>query len=156
MIMENLERESDNASDLIFGGVVGSKALRHVITDFEAIPASDSPAIAHGVNGNRRDALYKAVIALSRSISGRTDLRSLLSGVAESLRLMVRFDHLGLILHDEKRGSMSGLILNEPGNPVMTTLDLPVDEDPAGWVWRYQQPLVISRVQTETRWPGAM
>ena len=33
--------------------------------------------------------IYAAVIALSRSIAGRTDLRSLLSGVAESLRRIV-------------------------------------------------------------------
>ena len=79
--------------------------------------------------------IYEAVVALSRTIAGRTDLRSLLSGVAESLRRIVRFDHLGLILHDPDSNSMQGHILNAPGNPVITTLQLPVDEDPAGWVW---------------------
>ena len=39
---------------------------------------------------------------------------------------------------------MQGHILNAPGNPVITSLRLPVDEDPAGWVWLNQQPLVIS------------
>ena len=97
--------------------------------------------------------IYEAVIALSRSIAGRTDLRSLLSGVAESLRRIVRFDHLGLILHDANGNAMQGYILNEPGNPVMTSLRLPVDEDPAGWVWQNQQPLVISDLGSETRWP---
>src|SRR5262249_10629352 len=29
---------------------------------------------------------------------------------------------------------------------------LPVDDDPAGWVWLNQQPLVIA-LQSETRWP---
>ena len=48
---------------------------------------------------------------------------------------------------------MQGHILNAPGNPVITSLRLPVDEDPAGWVWQNQQPLVVSRVQSETRWP---
>ena len=64
--------------------------------------------------------IYKAVVALSRSIAGRTDLRSLLSGVAESLRPIVRFDHLGLILHDPIGNAMQGYILNAPGNPVIT------------------------------------
>ena len=97
--------------------------------------------------------IYEAVVVLSRSIAGRTDLRSLLLGVAESLCRIVRFDHLGLILHDPNSNSMQGHILNAPGNPVIKSLELPVDEDPAGWVWLNQQPLVVSPVQSETRWP---
>jgi len=97
--------------------------------------------------------IYRAVVELSRSIAGRTDLRSLLSGVAESLRPIVTFDHLGLILHDPIGNSMQGYILNEPGNPVITSLRMPVDQDPAGWVWLNQQSLVISSFQSETRWP---
>jgi formate hydrogenlyase transcriptional activator len=97
--------------------------------------------------------IYEAVVALSRSIAGRSDLRSLLSGVAESLGRIVKFDHVGLILHDTHRNAMQGHILNAPGNPILTELRLPVEEDPAGWVWLSQQPLVVSPVQTETRWP---
>jgi formate hydrogenlyase transcriptional activator len=96
--------------------------------------------------------IYRAVVALSRSIAGRTDLRSLLVGVAESLRPIVTFDHLGLILHDPISNAMQGHILNEPGNPVITNLRMPVDQDPAGWVWLNQQPLVISSLQSERRW----
>ncbi len=97
--------------------------------------------------------IYEAVVALSRSLAGRTDLRSLLAGVADSLRRIVSFDHLGLILHDPHANAMQGYILSEPGNPVITDLTLPVDQDPAGWVWLNQQPLVISPLQAETRWP---
>ena len=82
------------------------------------------------------------MISLSRSIAG-TDSRSLLSGVAESLRRIVTFDHLGLMLHDPNSNSMQGHILNAPGNPVIASLRLRVDEDPAGWVWLNQQPLVV-------------
>src|SRR5579885_3056340 len=90
VVMESMDLESENASDLLFDRVIGRKALRHVITEFETIAPTDSAVTKGRENGNRRDALYQAVIALSRSIAGRTDLRSLLSGVAESLRLMVR------------------------------------------------------------------
>jgi formate hydrogenlyase transcriptional activator len=48
---------------------------------------------------------------------------------------------------------MHGHILNEPCNPVITTLRLPVDQDPAGWVWLNQRPLVVTSIQSETRWP---
>jgi transcriptional regulator with GAF, ATPase, and Fis domain len=97
--------------------------------------------------------IYEAVVTLSRSIAGCTDLRSLLSGVSESLRRIVRFDHLGLVLHHPAGNTMQGHILNAPGNPVITAIELPVDQDPAGWVWLNQQPLVVSPLQSETRWP---
>src|SRR6202163_2725287 len=97
--------------------------------------------------------IYEAVVALSRCLAGRTDLRSLLAGVADSLRRIVGFDHIGLALHDPNGNAMQGYILSEPGSPIMTDLRLPVDQDPAGWVWLNQQPLVISPLQVETRWP---
>jgi formate hydrogenlyase transcriptional activator len=97
--------------------------------------------------------IFEAVLALSRSIAGRTDLDALLAGVAESLGRVVSFDHLGLILHDPLENAMQGHILNAPGNPPLASLRLPVDEDPAGWVWLNQEPLIISRLDSETRWP---
>ncbi len=97
--------------------------------------------------------IYEAVLALSRSIAGRSDLDALLNGVTEALARIVRFDHVGLILHDSSADVMQGYILNAPGNPVITRLRLPVDEDPAGWVWMNQQPLTISRLEHERRWP---
>jgi formate hydrogenlyase transcriptional activator len=98
--------------------------------------------------------MYDAVLSLSRSIAGRTDLDALLSGVAECVRRIVKFDHVGLILHDPDANIMEGHILNEPGNPPITSLRLPLDEDPAGWVWLNQQLLVIARVDAESRWPS--
>src|SRR5271165_6285436 len=152
--MENVDLESENRSELHFDGIAGeSEARRRVITEGGTVAPMDSTVLICGANGAAKDALYKAVIALSRSIAGRTDLRSLLSGVAESLRRIVAFDHVGLILHDPNGNAMQGYILNEPCNPVITSLRLPVDEDPAGWVWLNQQPLTVSCLQSETRWP---
>jgi formate hydrogenlyase transcriptional activator len=106
-----------------------------------------------GIVGASASEIYEAVLSLSRSIAGRTDLEALLSGVGESLRRIVSFDHLGLILHDPESGAMQGHILNEPGNPVITSLRMPVEADPAGWVWLNQQPLILSNLDAETRWP---
>jgi GAF domain-containing protein len=106
-----------------------------------------------GVVGASASEIYEAVLLLSRSIAGRTDLAALLSGVRESLRRIVRFDHLGLILHDPDSGVMQGHILNEPGNPAIASLRMPVEVDPAGWVWLNQQPLILSSLDAETRWP---
>ena len=109
-----------------------------------------------GTVGASSTDIYEAVVALSRSIAGRTDLRSLLSGVAESLRRIVRFNHIGMSLYDPNGNVMQKHILEAPGNPVITSPQLPIDQDPAGWVWLNQQPLVISPVHSETRWPEAV
>jgi formate hydrogenlyase transcriptional activator len=100
--------------------------------------------------------LNEAVVALSRSIAGHTDLRSLLLGVGESLRRIVRFNHIGMSLYDPNGNVMQKHVLDAPGNPVSTSLRLPIDKDPAGWVWLNQQPLVISSVHAETRWQEAV
>ena len=83
--------------------------------------------------------IFEAVVALSRSIAGRSDLESLLSGVGESLRRSVGFDYLGLALHDHKHDRMQNYLLRGPETPV-ANLCLPVDQDPACWVWLNQQP----------------
>src|SRR6202790_1440990 len=112
-----------------------------------------SESIMIGPVGASASEIYQAVLSLSRSIAGRTDLEALLSGVRESLRRIVSFDHLGLILHDPESGAMQGHILNEPGAPMITSLQMPVEADPAGWVWLNQQPLILSSLDAETRWP---
>src|ERR1035437_2994066 len=152
--MENVDLESENRSELHFDGIAGeSEAVRRVVNEIKTVAPTDSIIRISGENGTRRDALYRAIMALSRSIAGRTDLRSLLAGAAESLRQIVSFDHVALILHDSNSNAMQGHILNEPCNPVITSFRLPVDQDPAGWVWLNQRTLVVTSVQSETRWP---
>jgi formate hydrogenlyase transcriptional activator len=97
--------------------------------------------------------IYEAVVALSRSIAGHSDLESLLSGVGQSLRRIVEFDYLGLTLYDLQGNHLHQHILSEHDGAPLTSLRLSVDQDPAGWVWVNQQPLVIQSVQAESRWP---
>lgn len=155
--MENLEVKWEIPSGLHPDGPIGhNHSARHALRELETVANIDTSVLIAGENGTRREALYKAVIALSRSIAGRTDLRSLLTGLTESLRLIVRFDHVGLVLHDPNGNVMHGHILSEPGNPSIESLRLPVDQDPAGWVWLHQQPLILSDFDSETRWPQAV
>ncbi len=140
------------------GPVRAAKSLnRNLLLPGIAVPdrihMTESESVMIGVVGASASEIYEAVLSLSRSIAGRTDLESLLSGVRQSLRRIVSFDHLGLILHDPDSGAMRGHILNEPGNPVITSLRMPVEADPAGWVWLNQQPLILSNLDAETRWP---
>ena len=96
--------------------------------------------------------IYEAVVALSRSIAGCSDLESLLSGVADSLRRIVGFDYVGMTLHERTGNRMQGRFLRERGTTI-ATICLPVHDDPAGWVWLNQQPLVIRCLDDESRWP---
>jgi formate hydrogenlyase transcriptional activator len=98
--------------------------------------------------------IYDAVLALSRSIAGRDDLGSLLSGVAESLQRIVSFDFAALVLHDREAKSMCSYVLDAAAPAdVGPTRCLPVEQDPAGWVWVHQQPVVIPQFEAESRWP---
>ena len=152
--MNNLDLQSENRKDIHFQGLTGgSAAAWPAVEEIETVTAAGSQTLISGENGARRDALYKAVMALSRSIAGRTDMTSLIAGVADSLRPIISFDHIGLILHDPNGNAMQGHILNEPCNPIITSLRLPVEQDPAGWVWLNQAPLVLKSIQSETRWP---
>jgi formate hydrogenlyase transcriptional activator len=109
------------------------------------------------VNSQSDAEIYGALFALAKSISGHNDLDGLCRGLAQSLQRVVRFESLGLMLHDPARNVMRrhALTTTLPA-PVEDFPPLPIDEDPAGWVWRTQKPLVISRLVGETRWPKSI
>ena len=82
--------------------------MGYFIGDFVAIPMQERKLDMIGAVEASSTEIYEAVVALSRSIAGRTDLRSLLEGVAESLSRIVSFDHVALILHDPNGNVMRG------------------------------------------------
>jgi len=98
--------------------------------------------------------IYEAVLELARSIAGHTDLDSLLSGVAESLRRVVDFEYVAMILLDPDGKAMRLHVLkasgqvNTMGGPLF-----PLEDTPSGWVWQNQKTLVIPSVEKDARWP---
>lgn len=89
--------------------------------------------------------LYRALFELAQSISGHDDLDSLCSGLVKSLKRVVAFDYLGLILCDAARGRLWLHVLNgkEPARVEQPRV-LPVDDcNPPGWVWTNQKPLIV-------------
>src|SRR4051794_27344040 len=111
--MENVQLESQFGSDLGVNDIATEAPLRLIPNAGALVPAHFNN-LMHAENGgatdgfSRKHEIYEAVVSLSRSIAGRTDLRSLLSGVAESLRQIVTFDHVALILHDPNGNVMEG------------------------------------------------
>ena len=98
--------------------------------------------------------IYEAVVALSRSISRRSDLGGLLSGVAECLQRIVAFDVAALILYDRESTSMRYYVLNAAAPADMGPgRSFPAEVDPGAWVWANQQAMVIPRLEDEVRWP---
>jgi formate hydrogenlyase transcriptional activator len=97
---------------------------------------------------------YQALLAVSRAIVSHRDLASLFHALAGRLQEVVGFDFLVLLLHDAKRGVMGLHILETSESvPPQPALNIPIEDDPAGWVWQHQNPLVISDLNEETRWP---
>jgi formate hydrogenlyase transcriptional activator len=97
---------------------------------------------------------FGALLAVSEAIVSHRDLAALFHDLAGRLHLVVRFDYLVCLLHDATNNTMRLHVLESvepfPG-PVPGPLS--VDHDPAGLVWQSQQPLNISNVAEDDRWP---
>ena len=97
--------------------------------------------------------IYKALFDLSQSIAGHTDLETLCNSLAGSLRRVVSFDFLALVLHDPVHDQLRlhAISANRPHKD--KEIVLPADGDHVGaLVWRDQKPLVLSPLEKETRW----
>ena len=97
---------------------------------------------------------YRALLAVSEAIASHHDLPALFHELAGRLHQVVRFDYLALVLHEAATNTMRLHVLgaSEP-TPYLPVIALPVKDDPAGLVWQIQQPLIISSVAEERRWP---
>jgi len=98
--------------------------------------------------------IYEALFELSQSISGHSDLDSLCRALAKSLKRVIGFDYLALLLHDSSSNSlrMHGLASDESIRETKLPKSFGIEDNPAGWVWVNQKPLLIPRLDHETRW----
>jgi formate hydrogenlyase transcriptional activator len=97
--------------------------------------------------------IYKALFDLSQVIAGHTDLETLCNSLADSLRRVVSFDFLALVLHDPVHDQLRlhAVSANRPYKEKEVVL--PADGDHVGaLVWREQKPLVLSPLENEARW----
>ena len=99
---------------------------------------------------------YQALLEVSEAIAVHRDLPTLFHDLAHRLHRVVNFEYMRLLLHDPERNVMRFHILEAPDRKFCDGLggeDLPVDESPGGWVWQHQQPLIVSNLAMETRFP---
>src|SRR5262249_35963633 len=97
---------------------------------------------------------HRALLAVSEAIVSHRDLSALFHELAGRLHQVVRFDYLALVLHEAASNTMRLHVLeaSEPTPPPPVTA-LPLEGDPAGWVWQTQHPLIVSSMSEERRWP---
>ncbi len=97
--------------------------------------------------------IYKALFDLSQSIAGHSDLETLCNSLAGSLRRVVSFDFLALVLHDPVHDQLRLLAISATRPYKDREIVIPTDGDHVGaWIWREQKPLVLSPLENETRW----
>jgi formate hydrogenlyase transcriptional activator len=96
----------------------------------------------------------EALLEVSEAIAQQRDLPALFHDLAARLHSVIEFDYLALVLHDPARNVMRLHILETqiPGaKPVGS--ETSIEDNPSGWVWKTQQPFVVSDVLEETRFP---
>jgi formate hydrogenlyase transcriptional activator len=99
---------------------------------------------------------YQALLEISEAIFVHRDLNELVHDLAQRLPRIVPFDFINLVLHDPMREVMRLHSLVAPETATIRPgLELPVDQSPAGWVWKTQQPLMVEveDVAAESRFP---
>jgi formate hydrogenlyase transcriptional activator len=98
---------------------------------------------------------YQALLAVAEAIISNRDLQALFHDLANRLRQVVQFDYLILVLHDAATNTMRRHILEtcDPAPPLDAPTALPVDDGPAGIVWRTQKPMTITDLAADPRWP---
>jgi formate hydrogenlyase transcriptional activator len=100
------------------------------------------------------DDRYLALLGVSEAIVAQRDLPALFHELTSRLVQVVAFDALSLVLHDAATDTMRQHLLEtlEPISPP-PVIELRPEDDPAGWVWQTQQPLITANVAELSRWP---
>lgn len=97
---------------------------------------------------------YRTLLEVAEAIAAHRDLHELFRDLAQRLPRVVPVNFVGLSLHDPVRNAMRlhTIQANVPADLIGGHEEL-IDDTPAGWVWRTQQPLLISDLAKEKRWP---
>jgi formate hydrogenlyase transcriptional activator len=111
----------------------------------------DLPRNGHALSSGRE---YRTLLAVAEAIVSHRDLQALFHDLTGRLQQVVRFNYLILVLHDAANNTMRRHILEtSDSSALQAPTGRRVEEGPAGWVWQTQQPLIISNMAEETRWP---
>jgi len=95
---------------------------------------------------------YETLLEVTGSIVSRAGLSELFRELLENLKQFGKFDFLNLVFHDPARNVMRLNVLQALTSvTIPMSLEVPVGESPAGWVWQNQEPLLLDNLATEER-----
>src|SRR5437867_9490158 len=97
---------------------------------------------------------HRTLLEVSESIAAHRDLTELFRDLAQRLPRVVQVHFVALSLHDPARNVMRlhTLQANVPAD-IVGGHEEPVEETPAGLVWKTQQPILVPNLAEERRWP---
>jgi formate hydrogenlyase transcriptional activator len=102
--------------------------------------------------GNALSGRYLALLEVSAAIAAHRTLEELFKDLGHRLHSIIEFNYLSVLLYDSAHNVMRVHILNSDGaDTVRPGMEFSIDESPAGWVWKNQEPLVVNDLDRETR-----
>src|SRR3982074_2248170 len=96
---------------------------------------------------------YEGLFRVSQTLISARSSEELFSVLARELRAVVNFYVMGVGIYDEKAHEMCTKSYGEPGVPLQAPKFAP-EETFSWWVYQHQQPLIISSLDAETRFPA--
>jgi formate hydrogenlyase transcriptional activator len=107
------------------------------------------------VPGLRREQ-YLTLLGLEKAISSHRNIPDLFRDLACRLQDLFRFRDIGVMLHDDERNVMRLYVLEACEELLREPVtEVPIEGSIAGWVWQNQQPVIVSDLDNETRFPTA-
>lgn len=97
---------------------------------------------------------YQALLEVAQVISAQRDLDQLFRDLAHRLPRVVQVNFVDLSLHDpvKKMMRLHTIQANVPAD-LVGGHEVAIEDCPAGSVWENQQPLLVSNLTEERRWP---
>jgi formate hydrogenlyase transcriptional activator len=97
---------------------------------------------------------YGTLLEVAEAISIHRDLAALCRDLIERLPRLVPLNFIAVDLYDPDRNVMRLHIIqaNIPAD-IQGGGEWPIEDTPAGWVWKTQQPLLVPDLTQETRFP---
>src|SRR5262249_37880031 len=96
---------------------------------------------------------YSTLLEVAEAIVSHRDSATLFHELAGRLHLVVRFDYLACVLYDAASNTLLRHILETTEPVPIPASPISVEDDPAGVVLLSQQPMIISDIARESRWP---
>src|SRR3977135_4365234 len=100
-----------------------------------------------------RSKRYEALLRVSQTLISIRSSEELFSILARELHAVVNFYVMGVGIYDEKTHEMNTMSYGEPGLPLQAPRFAP-EETFSWWVYQHQEPLIIPKLDEETRFPA--